>query len=118
LAHTFLLQFGGFAMYSVNVKRIAVGVFFAICALLVGATTNEANAKKWKDDPEGYHCYDQYQCNDWRGGVYHRNEDGVTYYYGGDEDLGYGNRPRKIHYKFQYDFQYDDEYEAPNYYRY
>ncbi len=37
-----------------------------------------------------------------RGGVYHRKVDGVNYYYGGGEELGYGNRPRKIHYQFQY----------------
>jgi hypothetical protein len=105
-------------MYSINVRRIAVGVAFASCALMAGATTNEANAKKWKGDNHVDHCYDGYRCTDWRGGVYQRSENGVNYYYGGGEELGYGNRPRKIHYKFQYDFQYDDEYEAPNYYRY
>ena len=105
-------------MFVMSVNRIAVGVFFAVCALLASATTNDANAKKWKDDPEGYHCYDQYQCNYWRGGVYHRSEDGVNYYYGGGESLGYGNRPRKIHYEIQYDFQYRNEYEDLNYNRY
>jgi hypothetical protein len=115
--HTFLLQFGGFAMYSINMRRIAVGVVFASCALMAGATTNGANAKEWKDDAEGYRCHERYQCNDWRGGIYHRSEGGVNYYYGGGEELGYGNRPRKIHYKFQYVFQNDDDYEAPNYYQ-
>lgn len=104
-------------MNSFNAKRVGITAVFIISALTVGAAANEAATEKPKGDNQGYHCDDRYACKAWRGGVYHRSESGVNYYYGGGEELGYGNKPKKIHYKLQHDFQYNDEYEDPIYYQ-
>lgn len=104
-------------MISINTKRIGISAASIIWALTISATTNNTAAKEWKGDNQGYHCDDRYDCKGWRGGVYHRSESGVNYYYGGGEELGYGNKPKKIHYKLQHDFQYNDEYEDPIYYQ-
>ena len=103
-------------MFSISSGRIAVGVAFIVCALIAGATASSANGTKWEGDNDNSNlsCSDQYRCSDWRGGVYRRNADGVTYYYGGSEELGYGNKPKRIYY---HEFVHTDVIEQPDYYQ-
>jgi hypothetical protein len=113
----FSLQLGGLVMFSTLLKRIAVGVSFVVCALTVSATTNDAAAKKWKGDNQGFHCDDWYHCEGRNGGVYHRSEDGINYYYGG---MGVGSGYGVAQSNYIYNYYFGDNihrYDAPKYYQ-
>lgn len=105
-------------MFSTHIKRIAVGVAFVVCALTANAASNDTAAKNWKGDNRAFHCNDWYHCEGRNGGVYHRSEDGVNYYYGGTGvESGFDFSQRSYNYVYNYGDNFNP-YDTSNYYRY